>query len=211
MIRDLPAGRAKCLLVLLVACTAETTPDDSTATVQVQSPASAASTALGAAATFDTVFGVVAARNDTTCLGIPTPSSALVDSIVVVLPKANRTFSAEIMHPLATCPHEPPGMSLAFYRLSAPDFEPGNLGIAVPRRAVLSGEPPRTDVDRNGDPDTYRSCTSSEGVHLTVWSGEALRSRRLWHYYYYLGYDTEPNCVEADYIDMPADSTARYK
>ena len=47
--------------------------------------------------------------------------------------------------------------------------------------------------------ESYRTCTSSEGLHLTAWSGEQLRSWRLWRYYYYLGYDTEPTCKEADY------------
>ena len=46
-----------------------------------------------------------------------------------------------------------------------------------------------------------RSCTSSEGLHLTVWSGIPLESRRLWHQYYYLGYDTEPTCDERDWRD----------
>jgi hypothetical protein len=43
-----------------------------------------------------------------------------------------------------------------------------------------------------------RSCASSEGLHLTMWAGEPLKSRRLWHAYYYLGYDVEPNCQPAD-------------
>ncbi len=43
-----------------------------------------------------------------------------------------------------------------------------------------------------------RSCASSEGVHLTLWAGEPLKSQRLWHQYYYLGYDVEPTCQPAD-------------
>ena len=43
-----------------------------------------------------------------------------------------------------------------------------------------------------------RSCTSHEGVHLTVWAGTPLKSRRLWHEYYYLGYDVEPSCDDRD-------------
>ncbi|MCI0689673.1 MAG: hypothetical protein L0Y54_20920 [Sporichthyaceae bacterium] len=45
----------------------------------------------------------------------------------------------------------------------------------------------------------FRACTSSEGLHLTAWSGTPLQSTRIWHRYYYLGYDVEPSCVEADY------------
>ena len=43
-----------------------------------------------------------------------------------------------------------------------------------------------------------RSCASSEGLHLTLWSGTPLKSRRVWHQYYYLGYDVEPTCTAAD-------------
>ena len=55
-----------------------------------------------------------------------------------------------------------------------------------------------TDIDRDGTPESYRECTSAEGVHLTVWTGEPLRGTRIWHHYYYLGYDVEPTCTEAD-------------
>jgi hypothetical protein len=46
-----------------------------------------------------------------------------------------------------------------------------------------------------------RGCTSSEGLHLTLWAGEPLKGTRLWHLYYYLGYDVEPTCQPADYQD----------
>jgi len=31
-----------------------------------------------------------------------------------------------------------------------------------------------------------------------VWAGAPLKSRRLWHEYYYLGYDVEPSCEARD-------------
>jgi hypothetical protein len=37
---------------------------------------------------------------------------------------------------------------------------------------------------------TFRECSGSESSQLTAW----LRGRRVWHGYYYLGYDVEPNC-----------------
>lgn len=46
-----------------------------------------------------------------------------------------------------------------------------------------------------------RGCTSNEGLHLTLWSGKPLEGKRLWHMYYYLGYDVEPTCQSADYQD----------
>jgi hypothetical protein len=59
----------------------------------------------------------------------------------------------------------------------------------------------RADVDGDGLLELVRSCASSEGLHLTVWtvlrptvapdSGETPR----WHSYHPLGYDVEPNCT----------------
>jgi len=54
-----------------------------------------------------------------------------------------------------------------------------------------------------------RSCTSHEGLHLTVWSGTPLESRRLWHEYYYLGYDVEPSCGEGEMREAAADERPR--
>lgn len=55
------------------------------------------------------------------------------------------------------------------------------------------------DLDRDGVRETFRDCTSHEGVHLTIWSGQALTGSRRWHAYFYLGYDTAPSCVESDF------------
>ncbi len=57
----------------------------------------------------------------------------------------------------------------------------------------------RVDLNGDGTSQSFRSCTSNEGLHLTVWSGEALKTKRLWHEYYYLGYDVVPSCKPADY------------
>jgi hypothetical protein len=67
-------------------------------------------------------------------------------------------------------------------------FEVERRGLAVLLRASKATNPIRV-----------RSCASSEGLHFTLWDGEPLKSSRLWHMYYYLGYDVEPSCEPADY------------
>jgi hypothetical protein len=57
------------------------------------------------------------------------------------------------------------------------------------------------DLDSDGTLEYFRQCTSSEGVHLTIWSGKPLKGIRKWHRYFYLGYDVEPSCNEADYSE----------
>ncbi len=70
-------------------------------------------------------------------------------------------------------------------------------GFGVIATAIADGG--RPDIDGDGRPETFRSCASGEGLHMTVWSGEPLASARLWHAYVYLGYDTEPDCTPQDY------------
>lgn len=54
------------------------------------------------------------------------------------------------------------------------------------------------DLDRDGQAEYFRSCTSREGLHLTAWTGKPLVGRRRWNFYYYLGYDTVPTCKTKD-------------
>jgi hypothetical protein len=54
------------------------------------------------------------------------------------------------------------------------------------------------DLDNDRVAEHFRVCTSMEGLHLTVWSGRPLKGKRQWHRYFYLGYDVEPNCTEAE-------------
>jgi hypothetical protein len=55
------------------------------------------------------------------------------------------------------------------------------------------------DFNGDGAAEGFRSCASGEGLHLTVWHGEPLATSRLWHGYFYLGYDTEADCEAKDY------------
>jgi hypothetical protein len=54
------------------------------------------------------------------------------------------------------------------------------------------------DLNGDGRAEGFRSCASGEGLHLTVWYGEPLTTSRLWHGYFYLGYDTEADCDAKD-------------
>jgi len=54
------------------------------------------------------------------------------------------------------------------------------------------------DLDRNGAIESFRSCTSGEGVHLTIWADQPLEGLRKWHDYYYLGYDVDADCTASE-------------
>jgi hypothetical protein len=54
------------------------------------------------------------------------------------------------------------------------------------------------DLDGDDRDEVFRTCTSSEGVHFTIWSGSPFDGVRRWHGYYPLGYDVSPTCRPAD-------------
>jgi hypothetical protein len=115
------------------------------------------------------------------------------------------TGEAEIVRKLdETCiPSDQKISGLSHYELKVVR---GTLTKSAPAFAIASfaGELTVKDASVYGDLDgdhrvaAFRSCTSQEGVHLTVWKGRPLRGVRKWHFYYYLGYDVEPSCTMSD-------------
>ena len=110
---------------------------------------------------------------------------------------ANRLTDSEIM-----AKHEVPAPYYAITAVSASNVLP-SLAVAIigryefERRGLAVVLRSGKTVNQIG----VRGCTSSEGLHLTLWAGEPLKGKRLWHMYYYLGYDVEPTCQPADYQD----------
>jgi hypothetical protein len=118
------------------------------------------------------------------------PQSAFETIIERAVPSCEVLERALISGPFYLAPRPkgiasgPRGPLVAFVgRVSSRDAGSGRLALRLSER------------DSNAQ---VRSCTSLEGVHLTVWAGEPLKSRQLWHAYYYLGYDVEPSCQDAD-------------
>jgi hypothetical protein len=56
------------------------------------------------------------------------------------------------------------------------------------------------DLDGDGTDESFRTCSSSEGVHHQIWTGVPLQGRPRWHWYVYAGYDTNPTCTEQEYF-----------
>ena len=80
------------------------------------------------------------------------------------------------------------------FRTGAPAFAIANLSQPL---KTIEGDV-GADLDGDGRTEFFRACTSSEGLHLTIWKGNPLEGQRKWHSYYYLGYDVTPNCTQGD-------------
>jgi len=64
---------------------------------------------------------------------------------------------------------------------------------------VQRGDTVTIEIEPGQPPTRFRICASTEGLHATAWAGSPLTTKRKWHSYYYLGYDVDPTCDEADY------------
>ena len=88
--------------------------------------------------------------------------------------------------------------SVSFSEPFSHDME---VGVAIVRRGVtVARKGDRIElrnVLRKRDLIELKRCASTEGLHLTAWRGAS----RVWHEYYYLGYDVEPDCSEAEVRD----------
>lgn len=136
-------------------------------------------------------FGIAASDGNAACISVRQPIETLPHHVEIVVPDApQRVLSGSVTSLL-----QEPCAALDSRDLEGPFFfalrftsydtlSSGELGIAhfAPKQAR-----------------TFRSCTSNEGVHLTVWASKALESKRIWHEYVYLGYDVEPSCSRGDF------------
>ncbi len=153
--------------------------------------------------------GVAALSGTTVCLAINNPHlspGSAVSLVVASIPQS--LVQAEVVGPAAeTCStpqlHDS-GSNVYELRLplgALPEVMPviAITNSSRPLRetgAIVSG-----DLAGNGGREFFRLCNSTEGIHLTVWSGKPLTGKRKWHAYYYLGYDMEPNCTSKDTED----------
>jgi hypothetical protein len=75
-------------------------------------------------------------------------------------------------------------------------------GIAViqPERPIqLIKDLAVVDLNDDGKPEYLRRCTGFEGAHYTIWTGKPLKGKRIWHSFYYVDYDTVPDCKDKDW------------
>lgn len=141
---------------------------------------------------YDSSVGVAVKSSDHACLSIQNASLSAGKAVsLITAPQSPTVSQAEVV----SASSEPCGRladkteSHYVIRIVHGDVE-DNLPVI----AVIDG----STVLNKESGDSFRSCTSSEGVHLTIWHGKPLEGERLWHRYYYLGQDIEPNCTAKD-------------
>ena len=172
------------------------------------------STAIIADGDSNSKFGVVDVnKNKVVCLRTKNKNLTENSAVSIVLPdeKPQRILTADVEKKLEnSCAANGSDAgddeaSNAYYSLkNLSESERLGFGIAVfdssSKVKSVNGFA-QTDTNGDGKPERFRLCASSEGLHLTVWNGTPLKSQRLWHSYYYVNYDTMPDCRKKDYED----------
>lgn len=130
-------------------------------------------------------FGVVTQRDtEPPCATFAGPRLPSGSPVLIEDTESHRTIAGTVADVTTPC-HEQALVEGTSYLLNVPSTA---RGILLAPAMVPGSHRPTT---------TLRSCTSSEGVHLTAWQGR----RRVWHTYVYLGYDVEPTCESAETRD----------
>jgi hypothetical protein len=169
----------------------------------------------GSAFDYRTRVGITGGIHGRLCLAIQAPHLAAGSPIVLVwVPPVGERGQAKILLAETTardstvCPADS-GPDFGEYgdsrypvRLARgrPDSAAFYFGVLAPAEQFrIRGGAVVAALGENGRTTAFRACTSSEGIHLTVWSGNPLTGTRVWHRYVHFSYDTPVRCRVPDY------------
>jgi hypothetical protein len=153
---------------------------------------------------YDERVGLVVATAERLCLTTKAPSLPAKTVIRIIDPPSQQQSQATIVGTAESCV-DPEGQraGLRGYAIQfagpppqLPFYGIGVLGASAPFRTGNGSM--IADVDGDHRDEFFRSCTSAEGLHLTIWTGSALTGERRWHRYQPLGYDVSPTCTPAE-------------
>ena len=153
---------------------------------------------------FDDNAGVAMRTPNATCLSIPQASLAPGGVITVVLPASTpqEVAMGRVVRANGACRSADTDDHMHRYEIRLERATPAGLPMialtGVAGAFQHRGDVVAADLDGDRRDELFRSCTSTEGVHLTIWSEAILTGRRRWHRYVFLGYDVEPTCTPAD-------------
>ena len=148
-------------------------------------------------------LAIVVATSDKVCVSAKGTSFKPGKPVRLIDPGAQKSWSAVVESGAEPCEPAVSDVALRAARVQITGDQPPpfiGMAIADPRQIsfdVTDGAV-AADIDGDGQREFFRSCTSVEGVHLTVWSGAPLTGQRRWHAYHYVGYDLVPSCTPAE-------------
>jgi len=152
---------------------------------------------------FEDSIGTVVGGGDKVCVSTKSGSFKSGDQVQLVDPGTQKSWPAVVESSAEPCEPSISDVPLRVARVRVTGEQPPpfvGMAISSSRASSFSVNDGAVaaDIDGDGQREYFRSCTSTEGVHLTVWSGAALTGQRRWHAYHYVGYDMVPSCTPAE-------------
>jgi len=146
---------------------------------------------------------IAVASIDKVCVSTKNGSFKPGDQVRLVDPATQKSWPAVVESAVEPCEPSISDVPLRVARVRVTGEQPQpfiGMAISNPRASSFNATDGAigADLDGDGRREFFRSCTSTEGVHLTVWSGTALTGQRRWHAYHYVGYDMVPSCTSAE-------------
>jgi hypothetical protein len=150
-------------------------------------------------------------REGRLCLAIPNSRFTAGTEVIFVLPHKPQRVARAVISRKSASSCSSSGIrenNWSFYWLKLVKQQsvdlsmPMSPAIAVvrPARPILVKRGTASgDLDGDGRAEFFRTCTYSDEIFLTVWSGKPLLGKRRWHSYYYLSYEAVPTCTKRDY------------
>jgi hypothetical protein len=154
-------------------------------------------------------FGVAASTGTSLCAAIPADDAHAGERVAIVDPSRpqHASWATLELPETGACAAwqrkaDLPGRTFALKAEGVTGDGGGFIGIVVrgASSARMSHGSPAVRTD-GGAAFYFRSCTSSEGVHLSAWPSAKPAGQPLWHAYVYLGHDVEPTCTDAETRD----------
>ncbi len=155
---------------------------------------------------FENILGYVSAGVSTYCLHIRNNSLKKNDTLTLItLGEPQKTYKITIDSKALReedCPHnfieDDQDLASGFnYKLVSNSDD--RDGIAVLSKDFIFTQKDNfvtTDLNRNGNYEFYSTCSGTEGINFFAWTGEPWKSKILWQFYDYAGYDIESTCPD---------------
>ena len=152
---------------------------------------------------YDEHAGAVIATASQACFVTRAQTLGAGARLLIVDPGAQRSHQGTIVSAAENCVVRGQNAGLRGYAIrfegAAPPLPFHGIGVAGTRGEFRSTNGSTlADVDGDRSDEFFRSCTSAEGVHLTIWADAPLTGTRRWHHYQPLGFDVSPTCSPAE-------------
>ena len=149
-------------------------------------------------------FGLVATEDKNLCVSFgDTPPLVKSPITIVAVEGVQSVFEAKIGERIENCnPLKEAQVKGPYFTVTTNGKYANNfVGVAVygKTNASIKGGVVVLSAARDEENIFFRLCTSAEGLYFSSWLGQPLVGKRIWHQYFYLGYDIEPTCGERDF------------